>query len=634
MIVPCMAGKILIVDLTNEKIKKKPISDEMVGKYLGSRGIAARILWDETDKDTNPLGPDNVLIFSAGTLMGTNAPCSGRLTVTTKGPATNMYLKSSAGGHWGPKLKFAGYDILVIKGKAEKPVYLFIDDKGIQFRDAEHLWGKNTRETTQKIQAELGDQHIDVACIGQAGENKVLFSAIMFSMYNAAGRGGAGAVMGAKNLKAIAVRGRGRLRVANQKNFEQNVKKTRYLIKNDSGYPLLSQFGTSGSIMGMNLIGAIPTRNFTEGPFEKAEYLTGQYLKEAGYLKRTFGCYSCVIGCHRYTEWKGGFSGGPEYETCASLGCGLCISDTEAVLKGNELCNLYGMDTISTGGVIQWAIESFEKRALSDKDTDGVTLTWGDGKLMVDLIKKIAFREGIGDLLAEGTQRASERIGRDSYKWAVQARGLELPRLDTRQAKAYALAFALNPRGPDHCHTETIAEFGASGEAIALIKKITGDEKYATPYITDKRPEIVRWHEDCFAATDALGFCAFVTTGLYGLTPAGMAELFWLATGINMDEDKLMKAGERIVTLEQCYNIKLGKTRDWHVLPWRLMNEKPPVEAGSTNTREELDGMLDRYFELRKWDKETSFPYLETLGSLGLGEIGDELMQMGVKLLP
>ena len=634
MTVRCMAGRILVVDLTNEKIEEKTISDLMVEKYLGARGIAARMLWGETGRETDPLGPENVLIFSTGTLMGTGTPCSGRVTVTTKSPATNMYVKSSAGGHWGLQLKYAGYDVLVLKGKAKKPIYLFINNKGVHFKDARHLWGKDTRETTRQIQEELGDRRIEIACIGPAGENNVLFSAIMFSTYNAAARCGTGAVMGSKNLKAVAARGSGNFKAANQKKFEQSRKRSAELIRNDSKYPVLSEFGTSGGLIGLNEIGAIPTRNFTESPCEAAKYLAGQYIKEAGYLKKRLACASCIIGCQRYTEWKDGFSGGPEYETLAAFGCGLRIDDTEAVLKANELCNIYGLDTISTGGVIQWAVESYERGVLTEKETDGIPLNWGDGSLLVGLIRKIAFREGVGDLLAEGSKRASKRVGRDSYKWAVQARGLEQSRVDTRSAKSYALAFALNPRGPDHLHTECIAEFGGTKEGVERIKKITGNEKYANPYITEKRPEIVQWHEDCYAATDALGLCAFTTTLIYSLTPADMAALFSYATGIDMDENKLMEAGARIVTLEQCYNIKLGKTRKWHVLPWRLMNERSLAEAGSTNTREELDGMLDKYFELRKWDKETSFPYLKTLESLGLEKIGEELQKMGVKLLP
>jgi len=634
MTIPCMAGRALWVDLTKEKVEALPILDQTVEKYLGSRGIAAKILWDETDSKTVPFGPDNVLIFSAGTLTGTFAPSSGRVTVTTKGPATNMYLKSNTGGHWGAKLKYAGYDIVVVKGKAKKPVYIFIDNNKVSIKDAGHLWRRDVRETTEMIRDELGDQDIQVAGIGPAGENKVLFSAIMFSIYNAAARGGVGAVMGSKNLKAIAVRGTGALRVAKPEKFKESIMRSIDLIMTDSAYQEMAEFGQAGILESLNAVGAVGTRNFREGPFEGVAHLTGQYLKEAGYLRGRVACDECVIGCHRYTETKDTFSGGPEYETLASLGCNLCIDDIEAVLKGNELCNLYGLDTISTGSVIGWAMECFERGVFSEKDTSDIRLNWGNANGMLALIRKIAFREGIGDMLAEGVKRASDKVGKDSYKWAVQARGLEQSRMDTRIAKAFALAFALNPRGPDHLHTEIGAEFGGSKEGIERIKKITGSEEYAIPYTSKKKPEIVQWHEDCFAATDALGFCSFITNTIYNLTPVDMAEMFSYATGISMDENRLLEAGARIVTLEQCYNIKLGKTREWHVLPWRLMNEKSPTAAGSTNTKEELDGMLDEYFELRKWDKGTSFPYLKTLESLGLEEIGDELKQHGCYLKP
>jgi len=637
MAVPCFAGRILIVDLSNEKIDEMPISDAMVEKYLGGRGIAAKLLWDETDKNTDPLGPDNALIISAGALTGTFAPCSGRITVTTKSPATRMYLKTSSGGHWGSRLKYAGYDLLVIKGRAVHPVYLFIDNGIVNIRNADFLWGKNVRQTTEQIRRELGDQHVQVAAIGQGGENTVVFASVMFSTYNAAARGGAGAVMGSKNLKAVAVRGTtGGLKVANPEAFKKAAMKYRDIIMYGGGMPWLAEFGTTSGVIPINAMGGCGPRNFRTGPFERAYDLSGQHLKEAGFIKNKVACDSCVIGCHLYTEFEDGYSGGPEYETLASLGVGLEIDDTVAVLKANELCNLYGLDTISAGGVIQWAVECYEKGLLTEKDTGGLRLDWSDSGVMLELLKKIAFREGIGNLLADGVYQASEILGGDSYQWAVQARGLEMSRCDTRTAKGYALSFALNPRGPDHLHCMPMAEFGTTEEHRQVIKRLTGSADYANPQITEKRGEIVRWHEDCFTVTDALGFCAQATLCLHGLPPEGMAELFSSGTGIDMDENKLLEAGARILTLEQCYNIKLGKTRAWHVLPWRMMNEEPAFKekGGSRNSEGELAEMLDRYFELRQWDKKTSYPNLKTLESLGLGEIGHALQEMGINLLP
>jgi len=315
----------------------------------------------------------------------------------------------------------------------------------------------------------------------------------------------------------------------------------------------------------------------------------------------------------------------------SALGSGCGLLDTEVVIKANELCNLLGLDTISCGSVIQWGMECYEKGLITAGDLDGLELHWGNGPAVLEMVRRIAFREGFGDVLAEGVKVAAEKVGGDSYQWAVQAKGLEQSRVDTRSAKAYALAFAVNPRGPDHLHTETFAEFGLSPEARALIRKITGDEKYANPYLTDKRPEIVRWHEDCYAVTDSLGFCAFTTTALYGITPELMAQVFSAATGYEISEEAIMEAGRRIVTLEKCYNVREGATRQDDTLPWRMMNERSPdrPDPNAINSAEELAAMLDRYYALHGWDPKTSWPLRSTLERLGLGDVARELGALG-----
>jgi len=307
------------------------------------------------------------------------------------------------------------------------------------------------------------------------------------------------------------------------------------------------------------------------------------------------------------------------------------VIETEPVMRANELCNIYGLDTISTGAVIQWAMECFEKGVIGSEDLDGEPLKWGDAAAMIKMIKKIALREGFGAVLAEGVKKAAQIVGADSWKWAVEAKGLEQSRVDTRSAKSYALAFAVNPRGSDHLHTETFAEFGLSPESRGLIKQITGDEKYASPYLTEKRAEIVRWHEDCYAATDSLGFCAFASTALYGITPQSMAALFSAFTGFDITEAELMEAGKRVVTLERCFNVRLGATREDDTLPWRLMNEAAPDRPGenAVNSREELNEMLDRYYELHSWNLETARPTRESLVRLGLGDVAEELQAAG-----
>ncbi len=627
---------ILHVDLTKQTWWREPVRKEELLHYLGGRGISARILWNHVRPGVDPLGPENLLIFAAGLLSGTAAPSSGRTTVTCLSPATGLYMKTNAGGYWGGELKYAGYGHLVVHGRSEKPVFLWIDDDRVEFRDATALWGLDVRAADGAIKHQLEDQDIQICAIGQAGENLVNFAAVMFSVYNAAGRCGAGAVMGSKNLKAVAVRGSGAIVPAKPDRFHQLVLESREKLLAESGIEGMYLYGTAGSLNWVNEMGVFAAYNFQRSRLDDVYSLTGQCLAEEGFLKRRVACFSCIIGCHRYAtveqgEYAGTYSGGPELETMGAFGTGCGILKTEAVMKANELCNIYGLDTISTGAVIQWAMECAEKGALGPEDLDGEPLQWGDAAAVNKMIKKIALREGFGAVLADGVKKAAQHVGADSWKWAVEAKGLEQSRVDTRSAKSYALAFAVNPRGADHLHTETFAEFGLSPESRDLIKQITGDEKYASPYLTEKRAEIVRWHEDCYAATDCLGFCAFSSTALYGITPQAMAALFSAFTGFDLTEAELMEAGKRVVTLERCFNVRLGATRKEDLLPWRLMNEETPDRPGekAINTMEELDGMLDRYYELHGWNVESARPTRESLARLGMNDVADELADAG-----
>jgi len=622
-------GTALYVDLKDESIRKEEISEETFRKYLGSRGINAKILWDGLKKGADPLGEENLLIFGPGLLNGTMAPSSGRLSVTCKGPATGLYLKTSVGGHFGTELRLAGYDILVFERISKSTVYLYIEDEKVEIRDADDLWGLDVRETDILLKKRHGD--CQVAAIGPGGENLVKFASIMCSIYNAAGRGGAGAVMGSKRLKAVAVKGSGGIKIAQPKSFMEEAQKIRKDLSMDPTVVGLYDYGTSGSLETINEVGALPTHNFKTGYFKDAHKISGQYLVEGGYLRHRVGCSACTISCHRYSEVKNekdeivSYTGGPEYETFSALGSGCGVSDTEAVIKANELCNLYSMDTISTGSLIQWAMECYEKGVLTAEDI-GFSLNWGDGEAMIKMTELIAKRDGFGDILANGVKKAAEIVGEDSWKWAIEAKGLEQSRVETRSAKSYALAFATNPRGPDHLMTEPIAEFGITDEMKDLVKEITGDERNATPYITDKRAEIIRWHEDCYAVTDSLGFCVFTSTAAYGVKPGNMALMYSYATGIPISEEELMRTGRRIVTLEKCFNVREGATRKDDVLPWRLMNEEPEASPeGSRNSQEELDMMLDEYYRLHGWDLDTSIPTRETLEYLDLKDVADEL---------
>jgi aldehyde:ferredoxin oxidoreductase len=546
---------------------------------------------------------------------------------------TGLYLKTSAGGKWGAALKFAGYDSLVVHGRASSPVTIDIDEDQVQINPARHLWGLDVRETTLALQKEAGDRKVEVACIGPAGENLVKMAALMMSTYSAAGRGGAGALMGSKNLKAVVTSGRKRVEVHDRERLDYWIEKVREGLANAPSAKQKTLYGTSGALPAINELGILPTKNFQGGYFEDAYKLSGQYLVEAGYLKRRMSCYSCPVACHRYTEvdegeYAGSYSGGPEYETLAVFGAGCGISDTEVVLKANELCNIYGLDTISTGSVVQWLIESNVRGVLSEEQRDGLNLEWGDAETLLELIRRIAYRQGVGDLLAEGVRAAASEVGRGSEKWAVEAKGLEQSRVETRSAKGYALAFAVNPRGPDHLHAQPIAEFGIRPLGVDLVERITGSREYANPYLTDKRAEIVVYHEDWYAGVDSMGLCSFPTTADFAISPEIMAGLLSAAVGTEMTEEELLKAGRRIVTLEKCFNVREGATRVDDRLPWRLMHEESPDREGAINSPEELNQMLDEYYRLHGWDLETSWPMRETLESLDLSHVADELVRL------
>jgi aldehyde:ferredoxin oxidoreductase len=609
------AGKILHVDLTEKKVWKTPLPEDLRSQLIGGRGVNAKLLWDMVRPGIDPLSPENVLLFGAGALTCTTAPSSGRTTVTCKSPATNLYLKCSGGGHFGSELKFAGYDHLVIHGASEKPATLIIMDNDVQLAEASDLWGMSVRETNEAIKKDLGDPNIRVACIGSAGENCVPFASIMLSVYHAAARGGVGAVMGSKKLKAIAVKGTGEITVSNPERFTELSQRLRDAF-------LWDMQGRKYFLFGTGVFGAGVAYNYLRDPPDSGELLSGPYLIKKHYLKRHVGCFGCTQSCHRYTEVETGpYAGthtlGPEFETFSSLGAGVGISDPETVIKANDLVGEMGLDSISTGVVIQWAMESYERGVLAKRDTDGLDLRFGNDEAMLKLISMIAKREGkIGELLAQGVKRASERIGKASYKWALcNSKGLEQSRVETRAVKSYALAFAVNPRGPDHLHTECMAAGGGTGEMRDLLERITGEH---WPNSAIHYPEIVKWHENVYAAADSLGFCAFTCTSAMAILEKEMAEIYSLATGREVSADEIMLVGERVLNLEKCFNVREGADRSLDDLPWRIMNE--PLPSGEVTSKRWLDEMLDRYYALHDWNVETSWPTPETLEKLGLDE--------------
>jgi aldehyde:ferredoxin oxidoreductase len=628
--------RLLTVDLTSARVEVERVSYEDVRQFIGGRGVAAKLLYERLTPETDPLGPQNVLIFSPGVLTGTIAPAAARTTITSKSPATGRYLKCNAGGHWGAELRYAGYDHVLITGASDRPVYLWIDGHRAELRNAAHLWGKGTGEADDAIKAELGDDHIETAVVGPASENGVLYGAIILSRFNTAARGGIGTVMGAKKLKAIAVRGCVGVQVADVARFVSLSKEVFDEIVVDETSVLTREYGIPSMMPEWAHAGEVGACNFRRITVEEAEQLSGQHMANLGYFRAGLACTACGIGCRHFLSNDSGPYGPlraslPEAEPLIALGTQCGVTDTDTVLQASALCDELGLDVLSTGFTIAWAMECYEKGLISPQQADGLDLKFGNTEVLLELIARITRREGLlGDLLAEGTQRAAAEVGGDSWKWAMQARGLEQSSPDARSAKGYALGFAVNPRGPDHLAAQPMAEFGRTPEARAVVKEVCGDERYAVAHSPEKRAELVRWHEDCQAVSDTLGICMQVTVGPYMMNPSRMAGLLSATWGIEIGPEELMQAGRRIVTLERCFNVRQGAERSTEQhLPWRMMHE--PLEegpnAGRVTSPEEMDGMLDRYYSLHGWDMATGQPTAEVLCALGLQSLCSDLEQ-------
>ncbi|HDI73569.1 MAG TPA: aldehyde ferredoxin oxidoreductase [Candidatus Korarchaeota archaeon] len=622
------AGKYLRVDLTSGKIKVEELPDSLCEDYVGGLGFATRILWDEVNERTDPLGPENRIVFSTGPVTGTLFPAAGRYQVNSKSPLTGIWGHANSGGAFGPELKYAGYDMIVISGRSEKPVYLWIDDDYVELRDASHLWGKTTHETTDEIREELGDETYKVACIGPAGENLVRFACIINDYGDAAGRTGMGAVMGSKRLKAIAVRGSKDIHVHDPDAFLEVVDEAYRKVLVDWGYHLsvtLTRYGTPNLVEAINSIGRMPVKNHWTGYWEKADKIGGVRIREE-YRSKQGSCFGCLVQCKymvRVPSGKyAGFFKGPEYEALVSLGSCCLVDDLEAIFEANHLCDLYGMDSISMGMTIAWAMECYENGLITEEDTGGIPLRWGDGDLIVDLVKKTAFREGFGNVLAEGTRRASQIIGKGTEKYAMQVKGLEISAQDGRAHQSSGLTHATAARGADHLTSLSCLEERGYEEVAAARYGEDKVQYLVDPLSTKYKGLLVKDLEDLYAIGNSLIICWYEV----GWPPIfyfdDMARLIHTLTGMEQYKDvrTLRLAAERICTLRRMFNVREGLRRKDDTLPERFLKEPMPTGPAKGNVCR-LDEMLDEYYEARGCDKKTGIPTDETLRRLGLGEL-------------
>jgi aldehyde:ferredoxin oxidoreductase len=587
------AGKIAYADLSAGTVTIKPTPPELKQQYIGGRGFGIRLLTDMVDPKVDPLGEKNVLVFAAGPLTGTGIPLGSRYEVSTISPLSGTAMSSNSGGVFGWKMKKAGFDAVVVTGRSRRPLWLFLDSGTAEFRDASGLWGMTTGQTTDAIERDLGDQSVRVAAIGPAGENKVLFACIINEKTRAAGRGGVGAVMGSKNLKAIAARGNIPIKVADEAQLAVVKERVKKKITENGIAQALTKYGTAVLVNIINENYVLPTRNFQSAHFPAAEKVSGETMA-ATILKQNKGCYACIVKCGRVCEFDGESGEGPEYEPDWAFGPDCGIDDLKAVARANNICNEYGLDAISAPTTIACLMEMAEKGYVNHP------VRFGDAKGMLALVMQIAKREGIGNELAEGSFRFATKYGHPEF--SMSSKKQELPAYDPRGIQGYGLATATSVRGGDHVYGYLISP------------EILGAPQKLDPLVTKGKPQWVKIFQDLSAAIDASGMCLFTS---FALGADDYADLLTATTGMKIDAAELLKVGERIWNLQKLYNIKRGFGRKDDTLPARLLNEplKEGAAAGQVWRREE---MLDEYYTLRGWDSEGT-PTPGKVKELGLG---------------
>ena len=588
-------GKLLRVDLTTRSAKIEDIDDDILHQFLGGRGLGTYLVYSEVPPDTHPLAPENILAFCTGAMTGIRVPTGGRSSLSTLSPLTGTIFDANTGSRFGVRLRWAGFDALIVTGKADQPVWLEVSETGAQIHAGDHLWGQEIPQTVEQLKA----KNSAVVSIGPAGENLVLFSSIADEGGRSYGRGGVGAVMGSKNLKAMVATGKARPDIAEKDIYDfVNYEAGKMVTASPRTSKGLPEFGTSVLVNLMNWYGVLPTHNFQKGEFEHADQISGERLRDE-YLTKRGACWSCPIGCKRVTQTEKEKGEGPEYESIYALGSSLGIADFDTIIEANYLCNRLGMDTISCGATIACAMELAQHGAL---DTD---LEFGRADLLLKTVEDVAYRRGLGEHLAEGSKRLSARYGMPET--SMQVKGLEFPAYDPRGMQGQGLLYATSNRGA--CH---------------LRGNMLGPELLGAPKMLDRHAPsgksgilIVMQHTN--AVIDSIGMCKFVN---FAIGDDFFARLMTAITGVEYEVQDLQIIGERIWNLERLYNLRAGFTRDDDNLPPRFLNE-PLEEGGSAGHVVQLDEMLTEYYRFRGWTQ-AGIPSPKKLAALGLDELAKE----------
>lgn len=606
-------GKLLVADLSNGKLVDEPLNETYARDFIGSTGLAARYLFDRVDAQTDPLGPDNVLILMPGLLNGTTGPSVSRWSAATKSPYTGQYADANMGAIFGAELKKAGYDGIILKGLSPAPVYIHIEDGQAELRDAAALWGMDTYRTQTELKKACADDRTQIACIGPASENQVPYGNIVSEWGHCLGRAGMGCVMGAKRVKAIAVRGKLKLPINDPEAFKKSSAAAMKEVKEGFLSQIMHEVGTSGWVDSAIAYGDGPTKYYTAPTMEEATHISGVTMAETCQTGNT-ACFGCPIRCRKVLRIEEGRFPkdkveAPEYETLMAWGPMLGIADLGALVHMNELINGYGFDTISSGASAGYAFYLYGLGVLSQKDTGGLDLTWGNIDAAIALIHQIGQNQGFGSVLAEGTKRMAERYGRPAGE-AVQTKGLEYPMHDPRAYHSMALVYATAPRGADHNKSDAYQVDGGTGHPDL---GLNADDRWG-----DEKALMVVTSQNFRMLSDALGICHFAIIPFDLLI--GMINAL---TGWNTTMTELLNAGERIFQLQRALSCKLGISAEDDVLPELAL--RPINGGGQEGHVPDLDKMLPEYYALRGWNSTTGKPSRQRLKTLGMAEIADDI---------
>jgi aldehyde:ferredoxin oxidoreductase len=615
-------GKVLRVDLSEKTSWIEEPEERVYRACLGGSGLALHYLLRELKPDVDPLGPENLLVFATSILVGTPGPGLSRFTVAAKSPLTGGYGKAEAGGWWGPELKFAGFDAVVVSGRSPSPVYLYIGDGAAEIKDASHLWGLDTGDVENLIRHELGDQKVRVAQIGPAGQSLVRYACVLNELKHANGRTGMGAVMGSKRLLGIAVRGSAKPALSDPEKME--ALRRQILARYQRRPGDMHDVGTSGILISQDARGMLPTRNFRDGSFEGATEISGQTMRDT-ILTGRGTCYACPIACKRVIKLEEPYQvdpayGGPEYETLAALGSLCGVSDLAAIAKGNELCNRYGLDTISAGATIAFAMECFEAGYLTEKETDGMDLHFGNTDAMLKLIPMISRREGVGDLLAEGALAASRKIGGKAADLVLHVKGQEFPMHEPRAKRALALGYAVSASGADHneSHFDNLFE-DANSPGIAAHQSVGIQGPVPMLDLGPAKVRLFFLSEQVKSLYNCIGLCQFVAGPLGPFTLQLLSDFTGAVTGWDTSLYELMKASERALTMGRLFDLRQGLGSAEDDLPARMFQ---PLRNGALEgvalDRREFEDARRLYYEMMGWHAESGVPTRGKLAELGL----------------